>query len=275
MSRRYPTDLSPEEYVDEVRRYYAHQCDAYLEYVGTTWQSGLVRGPSGKVSVRDSNLWLAQRAGVRPGDRILDAGCGVCGPSIDIAQGFDGVTIDAITLEATQVAIARRRIAACGLGKRISVHLGDFHHLPFPDQTFDAVLFFESCGYSYNLSRLFSQVLRVLRPGGTLYIKDVCLEEGTLSADQEREVREYQRLYAHRTTRVSHLVAEIGEAGFEKNTWGQLNDRISSDHFFRAIFGASGSNNEESLTRFGRDHFGHFSTLRTVYGEIKAHAPAR
>ena len=269
-----PAEQVPKEYLDQVRSYYAAQCEAYLEYLGTTWQGGLVRSLSGEVSARDSNLWLAERAGVQPGGRILDAGCGVCGPSMDIAEGFDGVRIDAITLEPTQIAVARRLIAARSLGERITVHLGDFHNLSFPAATFDAALFLESCGYSYDLRRLFSEVLRVLRPGGTLYIKDVCVEEGVLTGDQKRELREFQRLYAHRTTRVSKLVAEIRATGFERITAGTLNDQVSSDHFLRAMYGPSGSMNEESLTRFGRAHFGHFPTLRTVYGEIKAHAPA-
>lgn len=266
--------MDRDTYLAAVRRYYSSQRDNYLEYFGTTWQGGLACGPDGQLSARESNLWLAARAGVQAHSRILDAGCGVCGPAMDIAETFEGVCIDAVNCEPSQIAVATTLIAGRGLAERIKVYHADFHDLPFTSATFDLVIFFESCNYSYDLPRLFAEVRRVLKPGGMLYIKDVCLAEGPLSDEQARELREFKRIYAHQTRRVSELERDIRAGGFEQLTVGSLNGLIASDHFLRAMYGASEQRDMSTLTPFGRAHFGHFPNLRTVYGEIKAIASA-
>jgi cyclopropane fatty-acyl-phospholipid synthase-like methyltransferase len=105
-----------------------------VEAAGTTLQGGLVkRSADAFVDPETSTLYLAELAGVAPGDRILDAGCGVGGPALAIARALPDVVIDGVTFSEVQAKMARERIAAANLADRVRVHLADFHRLPFSD----------------------------------------------------------------------------------------------------------------------------------------------
>lgn len=116
---------------------------------------------------------LIRSADLEDGMHVLDAGSGVCGPSIRIAQQVD-VTIDAVTVSAVQAEIARERIAAAGLGDRITVHHADFAQLAdvCAPGRFDRALFLESLCHATVLEPVLRQCAATLKPGGLLYVKD-------------------------------------------------------------------------------------------------------
>jgi SAM-dependent methyltransferase len=271
-----PADETHAQYLARVRAYYSASLRAYLDDLGTTWQGGLLAeddlGTPAALDPRRSNLRLARRAGVRAGLRVLDAGCGVCGPAIDIASACEGVTIDGVTLGCDQAREARRRIDAAGLAARVRVVAADFHALPFVSACFDLALFFESSGYAHDLARLLGEVRRVLRPGGGLYVKGVFLPEGELSAEERRQFELFDAVYAHRSRRVSEFTAALGAAGFSGVTSAELNARISSEHYFRALFRSSGDG-QTRLTPFGAAHHRDEFALRPIYAEVRATAP--
>jgi sterol 3beta-glucosyltransferase len=262
------------QYLERVRRYYSRELRSYLEHVGTTWQGALVRSGDGDEGsdARASNLWLAGRAGIRPGETVLDAGCGICGPSMDIAEGFPGVRIEALTLGADQANTARGLVAGRGLTRQIRLHVGDFHHLPFAGNIFDRILFFESSGYSYDVRLLAGEALRVLRPGGTLYVKGVFLAAEPLAPDIEAQFGAFDDIYAHRSIAMTDFVRAVAGAGFTEVAACELNELLSADHFLGAMFENDGQGGR-GLTPFGRSHHRDFFTLRPIYGEIKACKP--
>src|SRR5438105_932352 len=153
-------------YRARVRDYYDATTQTYLEHLGTTLQADLIAQSPTSPDPATSNLWLAERAGLCADQRVLDAGCGVAGPAVDIARAYSTVRIDAITISPRQAEIGQERVRAAGLGERVRLYLGDYHALPFVDESFDAVVFFESSGYSDDRTQLFAEVRRVLRPGG-------------------------------------------------------------------------------------------------------------
>src|SRR5262249_9800587 len=65
-------------------------------------------------SLLNMNRALAERIGLRPGQRVLDAGCGVGGSAAWLAR-TQGAEVVGITLVASQVARARRYAAAQGV----------------------------------------------------------------------------------------------------------------------------------------------------------------
>lgn len=269
-------DATHAQYLERVRAYYSANLRAYLDDLGTTWQGGLLAeddlGTPAALDPRRSNLRLARRAGVRAGLRVLDAGCGVCGPAIDIAGAFEDVAIDGVTLGRDQAREARRRIAAAGLGARVRVVTADFHALPFAAASFDLALFLESSGYADDLERLAGEVRRVLRPGGGLYVKGVFLPEGELPLEERRQFDLFDEVYVHRSRRVSDFVAAWVAAGFTEVASAELNARISSEHYFRAMF-RGGSDGQARLTPFGATHHRDDFSLRPIYAEVRATAP--
>ena len=268
------TEKDPSAYLEGVREYWRTAHRAYLESVGTTFQAGLINlGPS-EDPVTQSNLHLAAAAGIRPGHRVLDAGCGVCGPSMDIARHIEGVQITAVTISPEQAATAKKLIRQARLSSQIEVRIADYHRLPFPDGFFDVVCFFESVGYSYDLSRLFSEVFRVTRPGGGVYIKDVFCKARPLSRAAREELAEFNRIFAQfQTPTLSHVRKALAVAGFEQIRGRDLTKRITTAHSLNAMFDSR--NGSLRPTEFGKLHFGVYRCAAVCFGEIKAIRPVR
>ena len=84
------------------------------------------------------NRVLAERAVIRPGQRVLDAGCGVGGSSLWLAEQR-GAEVIGITPVADQVARARRFAATRMLADRVAFEQADYTNTPFPDGSFDVV----------------------------------------------------------------------------------------------------------------------------------------
>jgi len=107
----------------------------------------------------------AELAEIPKGSHVLDAGCGIGGPSRYLADSY-GCTVEAIDLTPEFVEVARQLIEKVGLGDKITVKVGSVTELPYADQSFDVVL---SQNVSMNVadkSAMFNEAFRVLKPGG-------------------------------------------------------------------------------------------------------------
>lgn len=133
---------------------------------------------------RDENLESAQlnkidhiltKLHVRPGDRLLDIGCG-WGALILRAAGHFGARATGITLSQNQFDLARRRIAEAGLEDRCEVRLMDYRDLEGSFDRIASVGMFEHVGLK-NLPTYFRTIHRLLAPGGTV------LNHGITSTD--------------------------------------------------------------------------------------------
>src|SRR5262249_2568233 len=87
-------------------------------------------------ALKNMNRVLADRVEIRPGERVLDAGCGVGGSSLWLARER-GAEVVGITLAASQVAKARRYAARRKLNSRVHFEVADFTATPYPDASFD------------------------------------------------------------------------------------------------------------------------------------------
>jgi ubiquinone/menaquinone biosynthesis C-methylase UbiE len=253
----------------KMRAYWRETHLGYLENVGTTFQAGrLAPHPGG--SARHSNERLAQAACIRAGEVLLDAGCGVCGPAIDIVRHVGPVHIAGVTISPEQAATAIELIEVSGLAPQIQVMLADYHVLPFRDDQFDLAYFFESFGYSYDVDQLLSEIRRVLRPGGRIYIKDI-FRSSVNSAAAEKELAEFDRTFIFHTRSCAEVCHAIERAGFVNIRNRDLGNEIQTDHTARAMF-RSGEI-RSGLTEFGQRHFRVYWQLPVMFAEIQASRP--
>ncbi|MCT8970777.1 class I SAM-dependent methyltransferase [Microbaculum marinisediminis] len=104
-------------------------------------------------------------AGIPRGCHVLDAGCGIGGPSRYLAQSH-GCTVEAIDITPDYVAVARRLNDMTGLGDSIEVTVGSVTALPYDDARFDVVLCQNVTMNVADKPAMFSEAFRVLKPGG-------------------------------------------------------------------------------------------------------------
>ncbi|WP_206816031.1 class I SAM-dependent methyltransferase [Chroococcus sp. FPU101] len=258
------------EYLTKVTDYYDRMNAIILKHVGATYQSCLLKDEfNDQDTYRATNIYCATQAGIQPRHYILDAGCGVCGPSIDIAQAFEGVRIEAITLSSAQADTAKYLIKQANLSNQIQTHIGDFHHLPFSDKTFDIVLFLESIGYSYNLLHLLKEVYRVLKPGGIIYIKEPFSKEPPLSKEEQKEIEAVNDIYIYHVTPMSLIADLLEKAGFQSISCRNLSNSFSIKMYGQAM--VEYKYGFPFLTDFGKHHFYPFQIFPLFLGDIKAY----
>lgn len=107
----------------------------------------------------------AKLAGIPRGCHVLDAGCGIGGPSRYLAHDL-GCTVEAIDLTPDYVEIAHGLNKAVGLADRITVTTGSVTDLPYEDKSFDVVLCQNVTMNVADKPAMFREAFRVLKPGG-------------------------------------------------------------------------------------------------------------
>jgi tocopherol O-methyltransferase len=130
------------------------------------------------------NRALATRADLRPGDRVLDAGCGVGGSAIWLAREFD-VQVVGITLVPGQITRARRFAQRHGVAQRVTFDYQDFTHTTFLDGSFDVVWAIESVCHTPDKRDFLLEARRVLKPNGRLVVADWFRHRRPLSSADE------------------------------------------------------------------------------------------
>ncbi|MBK6405605.1 MAG: class I SAM-dependent methyltransferase [Holophagales bacterium] len=121
---------------------------------------------------------IAEKARIRPGDHVLEIGCGWGSFACLAAQEF-GARVTGITLSAEQALWARERVEREGLSDRVEIRLVDYRDLPAEGKTYDRVVsieMLEAVGYRY-LPGYFETVDRLLAPEGIAVIQSITVPD--------------------------------------------------------------------------------------------------
>jgi ubiquinone/menaquinone biosynthesis C-methylase UbiE len=121
---------------------------------------------------------VAGAAGIGPGDRVLDVGCGYAAGSVHIMKSRQPTSILGIDATDVRIETARQYIEKQGLADKIAVQVGDATALDFGDGSFSKLIAIE-CAFHFNTRRDFlREAARVLAPGGGLGMSDIILRKG-------------------------------------------------------------------------------------------------
>ncbi len=118
---------------------------------------------------------LLNDAGLLPGDRVLDLGCG-SGTHFDWIATLIGPEgrLTGLDADPANLDIARQRIAGADYGDRVELVEGTLtERLPFDDGAFDIVWCAGSLQYVRDPQAAISEMMRVVRPGGRVAVQDV------------------------------------------------------------------------------------------------------
>lgn len=150
------------------------------------------------------------------GRQVLEVGCGHGGGASYLVRTFDPASYTGLDLNPAGIGFCRRTYRLPGL----DFVRGDAENLPFPDQSFDAVINVESSHCYPQFTRFLGETARVLRAGGHLLYTD--LRHRVAVADWEAALAEApMRIVSQRAINVEIV------RGLERSSrqWQELIDR--------------------------------------------------
>ncbi len=130
---------------------------------------------SNRVAAQRLTELMIEKVAARPGQRVLDLGCGIGTPAIQLAE-VSGAEVVGISINQPQIDEANRRADG-----RATFQLADAIALPFDDGSFDAAWAFESLLHM-DRSKALAELARVVKPGGLVVIADI-IQRGPLSEE--------------------------------------------------------------------------------------------
>ncbi len=153
-------------------------------------------------------------ASIKPGETILDLGSGG-GFDCFLAAAETGEQGHVIGIDMTPTMISKARAnAEKGKYTQVEFRLGEIEHMPVADDTVDVIISNCVINLSPDKKQVFSEALRVLKPGGRLAISDV-----VASMELPDEMRADLALYSGcmaGASLISELQQILEELGFEK-----------------------------------------------------------
>ncbi|GAA4470802.1 class I SAM-dependent methyltransferase [Phytohabitans houttuyneae] len=172
---------------------------------------------------------LLDRAGVQPGHRVLEVGCGPGDLLMQLGRRVPEADLMGIDPDPAALRKARRKAARRGLTVQFMLAYAD--ELPLPDDSLDRVL------SSYMLHHLdqepqvaaMREIRRILRPGGELHLLDA---DGTPRPGTRGH--QHPRLAGHTPERIQAVMRQGGLT--EVSQTGHGSRRIAGHYsFFRAV----------------------------------------
>ena len=121
---------------------------------------------------RESTKEVAELANIKTSDLILDVGCGLGGTARYLAAQYK-CNVAGIDLTEEYISIGKKLTQGVGLSDRVELRHGSALEIPYEDEMFD-IVWTEHVQMNIADKNLFySEIARVLKPGGRLLFHDV------------------------------------------------------------------------------------------------------
>ena len=110
--------------------------------------------------------------------RVLDVASGTAAVAIELVRADAERTVVGVDQSPEMLAAGRERVADAGLGDRIELREGRAEALPLANGEFDAVSFTYLLRYVDDVPATLRELVRVVRPGGTVAMLEFGLPRG-------------------------------------------------------------------------------------------------
>lgn len=203
-------ELSSEK--KNVAKFYNEQTNNFLKIYGDVIQAFRTK------NVQSLLDYQIETIGLKADIIALDAGCGVCGPATYFANKTN-CSIEAITISSEQVKLAKQRIEVQNLSNKINVKEGDYHVLEnyYNENTFDVVYFLESFGHATDYEKLLHSAWKVLKSGGSIYIKDLFIKVTSnkqIEVGIEKEINNINTAYHYNVPDLNLILDIVRKKGY-------------------------------------------------------------
>jgi cyclopropane-fatty-acyl-phospholipid synthase len=155
--------------------FYAAWLDASMTYSSALFEEPITEQQTLEDAQARKIRTLLDRLGLRPGQRLLEIGCG-WGSLMEIAAREYGVHVTGLTLSCEQKAFADARLREAGLAERTDIQIRDYRDVV---ETFDAVAsveMVEAVGQEYWPAYL-QTIARALKPGGKAALQLIAMRD--------------------------------------------------------------------------------------------------
>lgn len=196
-----------------VREFYDGPADIiYKATWGENLHLGVPTKPRGSYedAIQHATELMASLAPLDRESRVLDLGSGYGGPAIFLASTFE-CHVTGLNVSAVEIEEAERHVKAQGVAELVSFDCGDFHELPYADESFDVVWSQDSLMYGADKRRILQEVHRVLKPGGTIDFTDILVSRDLKAEDRDRL---YARVRTPEMWDTERYLVEMIELGF-------------------------------------------------------------
>lgn len=118
---------------------------------------------------------LAEGAGIRPGDHVLEIGCG-WGGFAEFAAKSMGCRVTGLTISPSQLEFARKRIFEAGLAEKVDLKLQDYRDERGSYDRIASIEMFEAVGEKF-WPDFFRQLHDRLKPGGAAGVQVITIQD--------------------------------------------------------------------------------------------------
>lgn len=203
----------------------------YLPGMGRDWLLPLYDPFTRLIGIESAHRKLAEQAELGSATRVLEIGCGTGNLALLVKQMRPQVEVVGLDPDSKALARAARKARRAGLTLELDRGFAD--KLPYPDGSFDRVLsslMFHHLDGDLRLASL-REVLRVLRPDGSLHLMDFGGESHHLHG-LARFARRSRTLKDNWDGRIASLMHEAGFSHAAET--GHLTKRIGRLVYYRA-----------------------------------------
>jgi cyclopropane-fatty-acyl-phospholipid synthase len=162
-----------------------------------------------EVASRRKLVRVCEKLALRPGDHVLEIGSGWGGMAIHIAR-HHGCRVTTTTISRDQHDLARERIAAAGLGDRVTLLFDDYRDLRGRYDKIVSIEMIEAVGENY-LETFLRRVAALLEPHGLALVQAITIEDHRYVAAL-RSV-DFIRRYIFPGSFIPSVSAIVGAAG--------------------------------------------------------------
>ncbi|MBI83650.1 MAG: hypothetical protein CMJ81_10680 [Planctomycetaceae bacterium] len=167
-------------------------------------------------------------------DEILDVGVGTARIPIDLCKRHKEIRVVGIDLAACMLQIAEVNVELANLRERILLVRQDAKRLTFDNHRFDAVISNSIVHHVPEPVQVLAESIRVLKPGGLLFFRDLLRPENnrlveqtveTYAADEDEHARQMFEASLRAALSLQEIIKFVTSLGFAAETVQVTSDR--------------------------------------------------